>query len=139
MSILVVLDVNTLASAVVFPNRNQGRVVALGLTNQIRLVLSEDMIDTLRIVLERPYFIARTTPDRRSRYTSALRKAAILVATDESVVGICDDREDDIVLGTAVAAGADYVVTGDHGFRRIERYGSVQIVTAREFLSVIDS
>jgi len=44
-----------------------------------------------------------------------------------------------LVLGTAVAAGADYLVTGDAGLLRIGEFRGVQIVTAREFLVLIDA
>ncbi len=58
---------------------------------------------------------------------------------DPTVSGIADDEEDDLVLGTAVAAGADYLVTGDAGLLRIGEHRGVSIVTAREFLTLIDT
>ncbi len=63
---------------------------------------------------------------------------ATWVTPDESVSGVCDDWEDDLLLGTAVEGGAQYIVTGDRGFRRIERYGSVKILTAQERLDIVD-
>jgi predicted nucleic acid-binding protein len=42
-----------------------------------------------------------------------------------------------MVLGTAVAAGADYLVTGDAGLLAIGEYRGVRIVSAREFLLLI--
>lgn len=139
MTLRVVLDINTLVSAVVFPRRSQGHLVALGLIGQLDLVLSEDMMRTLAVVLDRPYFMLHTTPDRRNRYMAALRRAADVVLPDPSVRGIADDEEDDLVLGTAVAAHADYLVTGDHGLLEVGSYRGVTIITARDFLSVLEA
>jgi predicted nucleic acid-binding protein len=50
---------------------------------------------------------------------------------------VADDEEDDLVLGTAVAANADVLVTGDPGLLRIGEYRGVRIVTAREFLDIL--
>lgn len=135
----VVLDVNVLASAVLFPTRAQGRLVALGLTREFDLVLSEHIVHTLDIVLDRPYFQARILPVRRAGFVSALQAMSISVTPDEAVIGICDDEEDDLVLGTAVAANSDYLVTGDRGLLAVRSYGEVEIVTARELLTVLDA
>ena len=59
------------------------------------------------------------------------------ILPDPSVTGGADDEEDDLVLGTAVAAGADFLVTGDTGLLRIGEYRGVRIVTARQFLLLI--
>ena len=113
MSVSVVLDINILASAAVFPKGLQGFLVALGMAQRFELVVSHDMVQTLIVVLGRPYFVARTTPERRDRYVSALRNISVFAEPEPSVSGVADDEEDDIVLGTAVAAGAEYLVTGE--------------------------
>lgn len=66
-----------------------------------------------------------------------MRTAASIVEPDPSVSGVCDDDEDDLVLGTAVKANADYLVTGDKGLLRIGAYRGVRIVDASEFLDLI--
>lgn len=43
-----------------------------------------------------------------------------------------------MVLGTAVAAGADYLVTGDQGLLAVGEYNGVRIVTARQFLDIFE-
>jgi predicted nucleic acid-binding protein len=42
------------------------------------------------------------------------------------------------VLGTAVAAEADFLVTGDKGLLAVGHYGEIQIVTAEEFLAYLE-
>jgi uncharacterized protein len=43
--------------------------------------------------------------------------------------------DDDVVLATAVAAGATVVVTGDRDLLVIDRYNGIDIVSPRDFLS----
>jgi len=40
--------------------------------------------------------------------------------------------------GTAVAVHADYLVTGDHGLLEVGAYGGVTIITARDFLTILE-
>lgn len=45
--------------------------------------------------------------------------------------------KDNAILGTAVAANAHYLVTGDKKMRAVGRIRSTQIVTAREYLTAL--
>lgn len=44
------------------------------------------------------------------------------------------DANDNMILGTAIAAGADAIVTGDLDLLVLQEYEGIPIVTAREFL-----
>lgn len=48
---------------------------------------------------------------------------------------ICSDPDDDKFLGTAIAAGAEYVVSGDKALLRVGSYQQIQVVSARQFLN----
>jgi predicted nucleic acid-binding protein len=49
-----------------------------------------------------------------------------------------DDPKDDMVAATAVAAGADYLVTGDRRhLLSLGDYKGIRIVTPRQFLDLI--
>jgi putative PIN family toxin of toxin-antitoxin system len=50
---------------------------------------------------------------------------------------ICDDPDDDKFLAAAVAAGADYVVTGDLALLRIGTYEGIEIVRPAKFFKII--
>jgi predicted nucleic acid-binding protein len=48
------------------------------------------------------------------------------------------DPKDDMVVATAVAAGADYLVTGDRRhLLSLREYEGIRIVTPRQFLDFI--
>lgn len=62
---------------------------------------------------------------------------AALVTPADDVHGVAEDDEDDLVLATAVAANADYLVTGDKYLLRIGEFRGIPIVFPREFLDLM--
>lgn len=50
---------------------------------------------------------------------------------------VCRDRDDDIVLGVAVAGNADVLVTGDDDLLVLKQYGKIRIVSPRQFLELL--
>jgi predicted nucleic acid-binding protein len=50
---------------------------------------------------------------------------------------LAPDPDDDVVIGTARAARADYVVTGDKGLLSVGTYEGGRIVTVSEALELI--
>lgn len=134
---IVVLDVNTIVSGFLRGNAAPGAVTRLWKQGYIDVVLSEHIVSKVFEIWERPYFRKRHDQIDRVLALTLMREQAASVVPDASILGICKDEEDDLVLGTAVAAGADYLVTGDYGFLKVRSYGDVSIVTAREFLELI--
>lgn len=57
-----------------------------------------------------------------------------MTAITVQVTGIATHAHDDLVLATAISAGAEYLVTGDRGLRDVGEYQGVAILTPREFL-----
>ena len=51
---------------------------------------------------------------------------------------ICRDKDDDVVLATAVAGRADIIVTGDADLLILKNYQSIRIITPRQFLKFLD-
>lgn len=49
------------------------------------------------------------------------------------------DPDDDVVLGTAVAASAEYIVTGDRTLLSVAGFQTARIVTVREALETIEA
>lgn len=58
-------------------------------------------------------------------------QSATLV-TPHHLVGIAPDPDDDVVIGTALAAKANLIVTGDRGLLSVERYHDIRIVSVAE-------
>jgi len=49
------------------------------------------------------------------------------------------DPDDDVVLGTAIAATVDYVVTGDRALLSVTEFRGVRIASVRDVLDEIEA
>jgi len=103
------------------------------------MALSEHILGDIEHTFDRPYFHARLSATEKAAILRLLRVHAGLVTPDPSVRGVCRDPDDDPVIGTAVAATADYLVTGDGDLLALGEYQGVRIVSARQFLAVLDA
>ena len=134
----VVLDVNVIVSGFLKGGGPPVQIVRLWQRDDIAVVVSEHIIKTVFEVWDRPFFVARVDRLDRALALDLTHEQATHVSPDRSVTGVTDDDEDDMVLGTAVAAGADYLVTGDQGLLAVGEYNGVRIVTARQFLDIFE-
>lgn len=109
----VVLDTNVLVSGLAFPVSVPGRIVAAWRQGGLDAVLSRYIIDELSRVLP------RLNHRLKWRESDFLDLFDILAVTIELVdpSPVADERLRDLtdrpVLGTLIAARADYLVTGD--------------------------
>lgn len=133
----VVLDANVLVSGLT-GSGTPSAIVDHWLSGRFDLLSSEHILNGVRLAWRKPYFRRFFHEDeidpllvRISRRTNMFRPAS-------DVRGIAEDLEDDLVLATAVAGRADFLVTGDRVLREIGEYGSVRIVTPREFLDLLE-
>jgi|SRR5699024_1307673 len=131
----VVFDVNILVSAIIAPAGTPATAYRSALEHDCDIATSSHIIDKLIEVLDRPRFSDRLPGNALNTFLGGYRAFARSFTPDETVRGIAPDLEDDLVLGTAVAANADVLVTGDTGLLAIDEYRGVRITTAGEFLA----
>jgi len=51
---------------------------------------------------------------------------------------VCRDKDDDIVLATAVAGKANVIVTGDDDLLALKKFRDIRILSPRQFLEFLD-
>lgn len=136
--IRAVVDVNVLVSG--FPAKQGGpaEVLAAWTDQTFALVVSEHIVRKVIDAWSKPYFRARLEPEAVREAIERLRTKATFVVPVDTVHGVAEDEEDDLVLATAVAGEVPYLVTGDYGFQRVGRYGDIAILSPRAFLDVLD-
>jgi predicted nucleic acid-binding protein len=135
--IAATLDVNVIVPGFATPSGTMGWVVDRWFMGAFEVSLSEHIVGKAAEVWERPYWAARYNADQVERAVTFLRQRARMVIPDPTIRGAADDEEDDLVLATAVAAGVDVLVTGDHGLLRIESFRAVEIISPRAFLVLL--
>lgn len=137
--ILVVLNVNMIVSGFLKSHGAPGVVVDLWRQDVFDVAISEHIVRKVEEVWSRPYFTARASDIDFRLAAKLLEEQTKEVDPDTTVTGVAHDAEDDLVLGTAVAADAGFLVTGDRRLLAVRSSRDVRIMTAREFLALIDS
>lgn len=131
----VVLDINIWVS-ILFNKTLAGKFLPLVHSGKVAVYISRDLVSELSRVLTYPKIgklLERAGMDQRVALSAILRSVA-MVSVKESLVEIRDDSADNRVLECALAARAEFIVTGDRHLLMLKRFGRTEIVSAREFL-----
>jgi putative PIN family toxin of toxin-antitoxin system len=136
--IVATFDANVLLSGFTSRQGTPAQLLLRWINRVFDMALSEYIINEVAYTFERPYFAARLTVSERAADIAVLRSLATIVVPELGVRGVSRDPKDDPVLGTAVAANAAYLVTGDADLLALGRYGVVAIVAPRPFLTLLD-
>ena len=107
-------------------------------TGLFSLVISEHLLAEVGRAWTKPYWQARLDPNQIAQALALLRQEAEVVPVTAEVVGVATHPEDDVILATAVSAGADYLVSSDKQLQRLGFYAGVHILSPRDFLAVLD-
>ena len=137
--IRAVLDANIFISALLIQSGISARVVAAAYAVAFRCFSSDAIIrEVLRTVtsvrIQRKYPIDAAEIHRVHQF---LESDAVLTPITVTVRGVASHPEDDLILATAVSAQADYLVTGDRQLLALGQYQGVQIVTPRDFATIL--
>jgi uncharacterized protein len=136
-----VIDTTVLVSAFLNPRPGGAahellRVAGAG---AFEIYLSDDIIEETAGVL-----LTRGRLRRRYQYADAdvveyCRALAHLatVVQDVPEVSVVRDPSDDMIVGCAVAAGADYLVTRDEDLLSLGHHADIAIVSPENFLQVL--
>jgi uncharacterized protein len=136
--IRAVLDVNVLVSGFPAPGGVPAALIERWLGREFDLVLSEHILSGVARAWTNAYFQTRYQHEESQRALTLLRDRSTMVMPVETIHGVADDDEDDLVLATAITGNAFYLVTGDRGLVRLETVQEVMILTPRAFLTVLE-
>ncbi len=129
----VVLDTNVLVAALVA--KGLCLEVVLRAARLRYLASSEALLDELESTLREKFEV---TPATRP-FLALFREHPRAVDPRPVEPPLCRDPDDDVVLGTALAAGADVIVTGDQDLLVLGAYQGIRIQSPRQFLEFITS
>jgi len=132
----VVLDTSVLISALLFKGE-LSRLVVQWQMGVFIPVISKETFEELEAVLGYPKF-RLSNEEKRLILREEILPFFEVMEVREKVRGICRDLADDKFVSCAVSAGADFIVTGDKDLMAVKRYRSVKIVSASEFLKMMD-
>lgn len=133
----LVLDTNVVASAMLWGGSPRLLLQARR-EKRVELYSSTPMLAELTDILARPKFerkiaASTLTVDQLVDGYASLAQ----VVRPASIPRIAPDPDDDVVIGTALAARADLLVTGDRTLLSVAEYQGTRIVSVAEALQVL--
>ncbi len=136
--ILATLDVNVLVSGFPASRGVPAELIARWLRRTYVLVVSDHILAEAAEAWQQPYWARRYGTDQVREAISLLRERAMVVTPTDTVHGVGEDEEDDLVIATAIGGGAHYLVTGDKALQALLRVEDIAIVSPRQFLERLD-
>lgn len=132
----VVLDPNVLVSALATPGGACAELLAELVVSPVEIVVSDDLLEELRIVLDRPRFAHLPSGDI-SAFHAYLR--GVCLVDDDPAGAPADpslsDPDDDYLIRLTLAAPRRVLVTGDRHL--LEMAGTIPVVAPRELLDAL--
>ncbi|MEG4493347.1 putative toxin-antitoxin system toxin component, PIN family [Microcoleus sp. D3_18_C4] len=112
------------------------RLFRLARTRQLIICTSEPILAELENTLNKQKLQARlqSLSFTVNALMSGTRELVEIYAISTINVPELRDANDNMILGNAIAAGADAIVTGDLDLLVLQEYEGIPIVTAKEFL-----
>lgn len=130
-----VLDTNVVVSALLQPAAPPAAIIELGFGRQFRWYVSTPIWAEYAAVLERKKLAV--DPREAIEFFKDLRRVAVFVAPKRPLRE-CSDDSDNKILECALAARADFVVTGN--VRHFPaKFQDIRVIQARQFLTILAS
>ena len=129
----VVLDTNILVSGLLHSAGNPGQVLALALSGAVQVCQDAPILDEYREVLARPRF--KLNPERVKEVLTKFESDGTSVIAGAEKLGL-PDADDEPFLAVALAASADYLVTGNMRHYPAAQRRGCRVVTPAEFMGI---
>jgi putative PIN family toxin of toxin-antitoxin system len=133
----LVLDTNVVVSALLWGGVPR-LLLRAGREKRVELFTSTPLLAELTDILSRRKFEKKIAASTLSFDQLVDRYAEVASLVRPSVVPrIAPDPDDDAVIGTALAAKADSIVTGDRSLLSVAKYQGVRIIGVSEAVQII--
>lgn len=134
----VVFDSVAFVRSLINPYSFWGKII-FECFSKYRLFVSSQILIEILEVLKRPEISAkfRTIEGRDTRRILEIISNAEVVKISE-IPQISRDIEDDKFLATAKAAQADFLISADEDLLDLKNYDGIKIVSAEEFLKILE-
>jgi putative PIN family toxin of toxin-antitoxin system len=125
-----VFDTNVLIAAFVAEGICS-RLFVRARRRQFTLITCPFILGELERILTKKFLVARGQVREVLRLIA--QAVEVKVHPTQVITGVCRDPEDDNVLACALAAQADYLVTGDADLLAVHEFKGTSIVTPKDF------
>ncbi len=131
----VVIDTNILISSLLKSKSKARDIYRLVLRGEVKLYISEDLLNELKRVLEYPKF--KIEKLRKETFLINLTRVAVLVYPKQKINVIKKGPPDNRFLECVVEAKADYLISGDKKhLLPLKNFQEIKILNSDEFLKL---
>lgn len=106
------------------------------LSKEIKIVVSNKMLEELAEVLSRPKFKKIISYKQIKELFSLIDGYAVIVSPQQKI-DICRDKKDNFLLEVALEAKAEYLVTGDNDLLILNNFRGIKILKPKDFEETI--
>ena len=131
--IRLVLDTNTLISAIGWRDSKQRRILEACLFKKYLLIESDGLLKEFMTVISRPKF-SFVSEEQKREFVTRLISHCEIVEPRKKLNIIKQDPADNKVLECSLEGKAHYIITGDRHLLNLKQFGKTAILTASEFL-----
>jgi len=133
----LVLDTNVVVSALLWRGTPNTLLKTVSVEDTTFFTSSPLLVE-LADVLSRSHLQAQIAAVQLSVLELiGIYSASAIKVNPVSLPRIAPDPDDDVVIGTALAAEAEFIVTGDRTLLSVAQYQSVKIITVAEALQML--
>ena len=129
----IVVDTNVVVSAFLKPYSNPALILALIAQQEVNLCLSKNILTEYQGVFAYRKF-KHLNQDKVKIFLSQIERDALWIEPQLAVNILKDDPEDNKFLECALAAKADFLITGNTKHFPLHSFYHTRIVTPAEFL-----
>jgi len=122
----VTIDTNTLVNASGDDHSYANRLLDEVLAGRVEAFANVSTVRENRLIADRKV----TDPEFRQKLEGYF---SVIQLVEGQHIDVVEDREDNKILASGLAAGVDYLVTSDWHLLKIGEYGGVKIVTPQGF------
>jgi conserved hypothetical protein TIGR00305 len=133
----VAVDTNVFISTVIKPENRVGMIVVRMRNGEYTLLYAEEMLDELVEVITRDKIWKRyeLTEETVNTFVNSIVEHGEKVEV-VTVLDVCRDPDDNILLALALDGKADYIVSGDKDLLELTPFQGIPIVAPAEFLAM---
>lgn len=135
----VLLDSSVLISAFLKPDTPSGMLVRDGLDGQFEMCVSLGILEEVDRSLRHKLRLRRRygyVDEQIAWFITSIAASVTVVSELPAIAPVCRDPNDDHVLAAALAANANYIVTGDADLLALCTYQGIPTITVRAFLDL---
>lgn len=132
--IRVIIDTNLFVSFLI--GKQLKNLKSLIVLNSIELIFSDQIIQELKLVGDRPKFDKYFTNANLKDLIELIYLIGQVYQLD-NVASICRDPKDDFLLELADRSKADFLISGDKDVLAIKNYKKTKIITLTEFDKIL--